>query len=219
MVCICRLRFSTSDRNVLAGKHEILHQKRCGSLYWVDLQSTTKTRTTVQENQSAKETLGVQQSLSSLKDVLEALSSRQPHIPYRRSKLTQLLQPCLSGSGHAIIIASISPSTKRIRATLDALTFAAGCKAKREHKKAKGKSRREKENRSMDAETAEQKPDDKSKETTPDRCQHVYEPVPERRSQSVRPYNLNKRKCQTSPRDSGLPHKQICLRDTSLCHS
>jgi hypothetical protein len=48
-------------------------------------------------------------SMQCLSDVFTAISKRQPHIPYRNSKLTYLLQPSFSLSGRSVMV-SISPS-------------------------------------------------------------------------------------------------------------
>ncbi len=46
-----------------------------------------------------KETCSINKSLSALGDVFTAISKKQAHVPFRNSKLTYLLQPCLSGNG------------------------------------------------------------------------------------------------------------------------
>lgn len=44
------------------------------------------------EGQRQKEACSINKSLSALGDVFSALSARNPHVPYRNSKLTHLLQ-------------------------------------------------------------------------------------------------------------------------------
>ena len=49
---------------------------------------------------------------------------RAPHIPYRESKLTRLLQDSLGGTTKTSIIATISPATINIEETLSTLDYA-----------------------------------------------------------------------------------------------
>ena len=71
-----------------------------------------------------KETQAINKSLSALTDVFVALSKRSPHVPYRNSKLTFLLQPCLSGDGKALVIANLSPVADSAHESLCTLRFA-----------------------------------------------------------------------------------------------
>ena len=60
------------------------------------LASVRKSEVTGQE---LKEAQHINQSLSTLGDVMHALDSKAKHVPYRNSKLTYLLQGCLGGPG------------------------------------------------------------------------------------------------------------------------
>lgn len=51
----------------------------------------------------------INRSLSALGTVMAALAAGAPHVPYRDSKLTALLQDSLSGSAKAMMFVHISP--------------------------------------------------------------------------------------------------------------
>lgn len=71
-----------------------------------------------------RETVNINQSLLTLGRVITALVERTPHIPYRESKLTRLLQESLGGRTKTSIIATISPGHKDIEETLSTLEYA-----------------------------------------------------------------------------------------------
>ena len=56
--------------------------------------------------------------------VITNLVERAPHIPYRESKLTRLLQDSLGGRTKTSIIATISPATINMEETLSTLDYA-----------------------------------------------------------------------------------------------
>ncbi len=57
-------------------------------------------------------------SLSALGDVLEALDKKAPHIPYRNSKLTHILQDSLSANSRTLMICAVSPTSHTADETL-----------------------------------------------------------------------------------------------------
>lgn len=66
-------------------------------LWLVDLAGSERLDKTGAEGDRLKEAQHINRSLSALGDCIAALSKRAPHIPYRNSKLTQLLQDALGG--------------------------------------------------------------------------------------------------------------------------
>lgn len=58
----------------------------------------------------AREAGNINQSLLTLGRVITALVDRKPHVPYRESKLTRILQDSLGGKTKTSIIATISPA-------------------------------------------------------------------------------------------------------------
>lgn len=55
-----------------------------------------------------RESQSINKSLSALADVISALQKRSPHIPYRNSKLTHLLQESLGGSAKTLMFVNLS---------------------------------------------------------------------------------------------------------------
>lgn len=71
-----------------------------------------------------KETVNINKSLSCLADVFVSLGNKAAHIPYRNSKLTMVLQDCLSGDGKALMFVNVSPTNNSAQETLCSLRFA-----------------------------------------------------------------------------------------------
>lgn len=71
-----------------------------------------------------RESVNINQSLLTLGRVITALVERTPHIPYRESKLTRLLQESLGGRTKTSIIATVSPGHKDLEETLSTLDYA-----------------------------------------------------------------------------------------------
>ncbi|KAI8852774.1 kinesin motor domain-containing protein [Chytridium lagenaria] len=81
-------------------------------------------------NQGQKEAGQINQSLLTLGRVINAINERAAHIPYRDSKLTQLLQDSIGGTAKTLMIATFSPMSGTSAAeTLGTLAYAASVRA------------------------------------------------------------------------------------------
>ncbi|XP_047243222.1 kinesin-like protein KIF25 [Girardinichthys multiradiatus] len=65
----------------------------------------------------------INRSLSALSDVLGALAEQRPHIPYRNSKLTHLLQDTIGGDSKLLVMLCVSPTHRFITESLQSLAF------------------------------------------------------------------------------------------------
>jgi kinesin family protein C1 len=74
--------------------------------------------------QRLKETRAINKSLSCLGDVFTSLAKGSKHVPFRNSKLTYLLQDCLSGDGKALMFVNLSPTLESSKESLCSLRFA-----------------------------------------------------------------------------------------------
>ncbi|WPJ58948.1 hypothetical protein SMAC4_00205 [Sordaria macrospora] len=95
-----------------------------GKLNLVDLAGSENIQRSGAENKRAAEAGLINKSLLTLGRVINALVDRSPHIPYRESKLTRLLQDSLGGRTKTCIIATISPARSNMEETISTLDYA-----------------------------------------------------------------------------------------------
>ncbi|KAJ3416757.1 Kinesin- protein 12 [Chytridiales sp. JEL 0842] len=98
-----------------------------GKVSFVDLAGSEKVKESKATGETLTETLNINKSLLTLGNCISSLASpskRQSHIPYRDSKLTKLLADSLGGSGLALMIACVSPSSFNLHESLKTLRYA-----------------------------------------------------------------------------------------------
>ncbi|CAH8516227.1 unnamed protein product [Schistosoma turkestanicum] len=97
---------------------------RIGKLHLVDLAGSENVGRSGAVEKRAREAGSINQSLLTLGRVITSLVEHAPHIPYRESKLTRLLQDSLGGRTKTSIIATISPAITSLEETLSTLDYA-----------------------------------------------------------------------------------------------
>ncbi|XP_025070398.1 kinesin-like protein KIF12 isoform X2 [Alligator sinensis] len=100
---------------------------RWGTLRFVDLAGSERVKDTGSVGQLAREANSINRSLLALGHCIARLAEgqrRRAHIPYRDSKLTQLLAAALGGAGVTLMVACVSPSSRCLPETLSTLRYA-----------------------------------------------------------------------------------------------
>eukprot|EP00310_Coccolithus_braarudii_P022852 CAMPEP_0183346446 /NCGR_PEP_ID=MMETSP0164_2-20130417/11565_1 /TAXON_ID=221442 /ORGANISM="Coccolithus pelagicus ssp braarudi, Strain PLY182g" /LENGTH=643 /DNA_ID=CAMNT_0025517725 /DNA_START=11 /DNA_END=1943 /DNA_ORIENTATION=- len=95
-----------------------------GALHLVDLAGSERLDKSGATGAALRETQNINKSLSSLSDVFAAKVERRTHVPFRNSKLTYLMEPCLSGNGKTLMVVNVAPELDNSHETLCSLRFA-----------------------------------------------------------------------------------------------
>ncbi|KAK2664091.1 hypothetical protein Ddye_002665 [Dipteronia dyeriana] len=95
-----------------------------GSLHLVDLAGSERVDRSEATGDRLREAQHINKSLSALGDVIFALAQKSPHVPYRNSKLTQVLQSSLGGQAKTLMFVQLNPDVDSHSETISTLKFA-----------------------------------------------------------------------------------------------
>ncbi|KAL9674740.1 hypothetical protein QQ045_002939 [Rhodiola kirilowii] len=96
-----------------------------GKLSFINLAGSERgADTTDNDKQTRMEGAEINKSLLALKECIRALDNDQGHIPFRGSKLTEVLRDSFVGDSRTVMISCISPSSGSCEHTLNTLRYA-----------------------------------------------------------------------------------------------
>lgn len=96
-----------------------------GRITFVDLAGSERASDTAgTDAKTRREGAEINKSLLALKECIRAMSLRRRHIPFRGSKLTQILRESFTGRCRTCVIATISPCQSHCEDTLNTLRYA-----------------------------------------------------------------------------------------------
>ncbi|KAJ3347087.1 Kinesin-like protein kif3a [Kappamyces sp. JEL0680] len=116
------LTLNITQREYLEGGKEGITRK--SKIHLIDLAGSERAESTGATGAVLKEGAAINQSLSCLGNVINALTTGQSHIPYRDSKLTHILSDSLGGNSLTVLVACLTPISGAYDETLSTLRFA-----------------------------------------------------------------------------------------------
>ena len=108
----------------ITGVHIATGTQLSGCLNLVDLAGSERTKRSGAQGTRMSEACAINKSLSCLGDVFASIARGDKHVPYRNSKLTYLLAPCLGGDGKTLMFVNVAPEEESAEETVASLRFA-----------------------------------------------------------------------------------------------
>jgi len=122
-ICITRRARLCSSASSKAGCGQ---QMQCtfGKLNVVDLAGSERVKKSGVEGAQLREATAINRSLLAFGNVVSALAAKRPHVPYRDSKLTRILDGSIGGNSKTALLVCVSPLLEHAAETLSALELA-----------------------------------------------------------------------------------------------
>jgi len=102
------------------------HARTFGCLHLIDLAGSERVAKSGAQGQQLLEAQHINRSLTALGCVMQALAQKREHVPFRDSKLTQLLQDSLAGQAKSMMFMHVAPEGNSASETLSTLNFGRG---------------------------------------------------------------------------------------------
>ncbi|KAJ9697644.1 hypothetical protein PVL29_006987 [Vitis rotundifolia] len=114
--CMIRITMTCSDAPE--------RRRETNKIWMVDLGGSERVLKTKASGRRLEEGKAINLSLSALGDVINALQRKKSHIPYRNSKLTQVLKDSLGEDSKTLMLVHVSPKEEDLCETVCSLNFA-----------------------------------------------------------------------------------------------
>ncbi|XP_011022683.1 PREDICTED: kinesin-4-like isoform X1 [Populus euphratica] len=95
-----------------------------GNLHLVDLAGSERVDRSEAIGERLREAQHINKSLAALGDVIFSLAQKSQHVPFRNSKLTQVLQSSLGGQAKTLMFVQLNPDVDSYSETISTLKFA-----------------------------------------------------------------------------------------------
>jgi kinesin family member 2/24 len=118
----------TSSRSHAILEVKLKHRKslrQCGKFTFIDLAGSERGADTVDcARQTRMEGAEINKSLLALKECIRFLDQNKKHVPFRGSKLTEVLRDSFIGNCRTVMIGAVSPANNNAEHTLNTLRYA-----------------------------------------------------------------------------------------------
>lgn len=176
--------------------HESKAGKVVGKISFIDLAGSERgADTTDNDRQTRIEGAEINKSLLALKECIRALDNDQIHIPFRGSKLTEVLRDSFVGNSRTVMISCISPGSSSCEHTLNTLRYADRVKSL-----SKGGNSRKDPTSSSLIPSGKESSASSSAFPFPVEAEELYD-----QSQEIRAFDIPRRNTETSEPERNLP--------------